>query len=201
MDVRAKLGDISLQELPLDCLPDGALFASSGFLHLCPPFAGQRVDQLATELQGLKGAGHANPVVYVDLKKHVPRWATNEPRDVQGDDEQPLSKEIANAVARSINPGVGAEKKVPLSWNQWLLAFPRYAIEAAVGGMVPYTASMGHMVSSTTACLRLLSIVSFRQSVRGSQRQPPLRMVASDGLQSFTTRWDPSFSWQKPALH
>lgn len=105
------------------------------------------MDHLATELQGLRGAGHVNPFVYVDLKKHVPRWATNEPREAQGDDEQPLSKEIANAVARSINPGANADKKVPLSWNQWLLAFPRYAIEAAVCGMVPYTASMGHMVS------------------------------------------------------
>ena len=44
------------------------------------------MDQLATELQALKGAGHAQPFKVVDLRKHVPRWATTggEQHDLEG---------------------------------------------------------------------------------------------------------------------
>ena len=41
-------------------------------------YAGVRVDHLATELQALRGAGHEAPYVYVDVRKHVPRWAATD---------------------------------------------------------------------------------------------------------------------------
>ena len=125
---------------------------------------GARVDQLATELQALRGAGHEAPYVYVDMRKHVPSWAaTDSQADVDGEflvlwcsrlhtqpctgsEGQPLSREIAKELARSMNPGASASKRAPLTWNQWQLAYPRFAIEAAACGMIPFAASMGHMV-------------------------------------------------------
>ena len=142
------------------------------------------MDQLATELQALKGAGHAQPFKVVDLRKHVPRWATTGGEQhnsegksfsgalpaycklrLPGDAEQPLSKEIAAAVARSINPGVGADKKNPLTWNQWVLACPRYALEASACGMLNYAAAMGHMVRLLARCSRTLPHRCYHQAV------------------------------------
>ena len=57
------------------------------------------------------------------------------------------------AVTLSMNPSSG-DKKVPLTWNQWQLAYPRFAIEAAACGMIPFAASMGHMVGSLCMLLR-----------------------------------------------
>ena len=80
-----------------------------------------------------------------------------------GTDGQPLSKEIARELARSMNPGASTAKKAPLTWNQWQLAYPRFAIEAAVCGMVPYEASMGHMVRGR--CNALLFALHFHCQV------------------------------------
>ena len=126
--------------------------------------SGQKVDKLASDLLAMKGAGHLNPYVYVGLRAHVPRWAMADAgKDVEGaplaccgaaglhqqlagDNDQPLSNEIAKELARTINPGAAGDRKIPLTWNQWQLAYPRFALEAAVCGMVPYAASMSHMV-------------------------------------------------------
>ena len=37
-------------------------------------------------------------------------------------------------------------KRAPLNYTQWLLAYDRFAIAAAVTGMSPYTASIAHKV-------------------------------------------------------
>ena len=73
-------------------------------------------------------------------------------------------------MAQSINPGVGADKKNPLTWNQWVLAYPRYALAASACGMLPYAAAMGHMVHSgqvvRVPCRILLSSGSLSESGR-----------------------------------
>ena len=68
VDIRSELKGISLEKLSMDSLPEGS-----------------KVDQLASELQGLKAAGHCKPFVYVDIKKHIPRWAaTDSPAASEG---------------------------------------------------------------------------------------------------------------------
>ena len=68
VDIRSELKGISLERLSMDSLPEGS-----------------KVDQLASELQGLKAAGHCKPFVYVDIKKHIPRWAaTDSPAASEG---------------------------------------------------------------------------------------------------------------------
>ena len=68
VDIRNELKGISLEKLSMDSLPEGS-----------------KVDQLASELQGLKAAGHSTPFVYVGIKKHIPRWAaTDSPAASEG---------------------------------------------------------------------------------------------------------------------
>ena len=41
-------------------------------------------------------------------------------------------------------------KKAPLNYTQWLLAYDRFAIAAAVTGMCPYAAAIAHKVRGAT---------------------------------------------------
>ena len=114
-----------------------------------------------------------------------------------GDTDQPLSKEIAKELARTINPGAAGDRKIPLTWNQWQLAYPRFALEAELCGMVPYAVSMSHMVCQLIAEM-FLKFVAYASGVlpkggRNSKRRGWTPALAGDpvrrGQCSARARW------------
>ena len=117
-------------------------------LRVC--FPGPVVNQLATELAALKEKGVAKPYIFVDLHKYLPRWATSEASDRDGEivcgvafssglvtshaagDVGEISAEasqMAAAAAAAVQAaGIAtkpAARKAPLNYTQWLLAYDR----------------------------------------------------------------------------
>ena len=103
----------------------------------------KEADELLDSVEKQKTRGVKYPCPYVDLRKFAPAWCAtfaDKPDDADSDNEP---SETARHLGRALGVRMSHEKR-HLTVVQWMAAYDRYAVAAAVAGCYTYDALLKH---------------------------------------------------------
>ena len=129
VDIATGLGGMTLKDLPASCWPSPQL-----------------TDWVQGQVKAAESKGITKPFLYMPIKKFLPYYAVDKRQPVAPEEECGVERSFAQEIAHGICQARDSDKKqgdLP-GIMQWLVAFDRWSIVAALTGQMPITASMAH---------------------------------------------------------